>query len=379
MNILVIPDKFKDSLSTHEVVNAISKGVLKQSKLHKIFSIIASDGGDGFLEAISNIYPKFSKIQSKTVNPLGKIINSYYLLDSYNQTAYIELAQASGLELLKNTERDCSKTSTFGTGLQINQAIENGAKKIYIGLGGSATNDAGLGILQAIGFKFLDQNKTELNIIGNNIGEIQKIIIPSINYKNITFFAVNDVNNLLLGKNGATYTYALQKGAKKSDLPKLEKGMNSFFELSQKLIPNLKDIPGFGAAGGTCFGLSTFLNAKIISGIDFIFGFNEIDKLLFNNNIDIIITGEGKIDDQTYYGKFIKGVTDKAKKFEIPVIAICGVNKLNNRTIDELGLYQIHQIKSKNISTKSSMENASELIENKICKVLNHLKEKPLP
>ena len=379
MNILVIPDKFKDSLSAHDVVKAISKGILKQSKSHKIISIIASDGGDGFLEAILKVHPKFKKIQSKTLNPLGKNIASHYLHDSNNQTAYIELAQASGLELLKESERNCNKTSTFGTGLQIKQAIENGAKNVYIGLGGSATNDAGLGILQALGFKFIDQNKAELTISGNNIGEIQKIIVPQNNYKNTNFYTVNDVNNLLLGKHGATYTYALQKGANKSDLPILEKGMKSLFELSKKYFPKLKDTPGFGAAGGTCFGLTTFLNAEIISGTDFLFELNNFNKLMSNNIIDLIITGEGKIDDQTYYGKFIKGVSDKARQFKIPVIAICGVNKLNNRTIEELGLYQIYQIKSKNISTKSSMKNASELIENKIFEVLSHLNEKPLP
>lgn len=377
MNILIIPDKFKDSLSAGEVINAISKGTLKHNKSHKIYSITASDGGDGFLEAISQVYPNFEKIQTITVNPLGKNITSDYLFDSKSQNAYIELAKSSGLSLLKEKERNCNKTSTYGTGIQVKQAIQKGAKNIYIGLGGSATNDGGTGILRALDFKFLDKNNISLSTKGDNLSKIASIETPEQGFKDINFYTVNDVNNLLLGKQGATYTYASQKGAKKKDLPLLEKGMSNLFLKSKVLIPDLKDTPGFGAAGGSCFGLSTFLNAKIISGTDFLFQLNKLHLNLKNNNIDLIITGEGKIDKQTLHGKFIAGITAIAKTYKIPVIVICGISKLDKKSEKELGV-TIYPIKTENISIKESMEKAAELIENKIFDILCDLKTKPL-
>lgn len=374
MNILVIPDKFKDALSVKKVISAITNGIYKHSKSHKVIPIIASDGGDGFLDAIIQVYPNIKKVTTKTVNPFGETILALYLFDPLNQTAYIELAQASGLALLNTKERNCKKTSTFGTGLQIKQAIENGAKSIYIGLGGSATNDGGTGLLRALGYSFLDKKNRKISTNANNLIQIDKISLPIISLENINFYAVNDVNNLLLGQDGATYTYALQKGAKKYDLPDLENGMKNLFISSQNYFPSLIDTHGFGAAGGTCFGLNTFLNAEIISGIDFIFNLNNIDKLLANSNIDLIITGEGKIDTQTLHGKFIKGVLRVSKKYSVPVIAICGVSELDKNNSIYSNLFKVYPIKSKNITTKESIENSANLIEKKIVVALNNFK-----
>ena len=377
MNILVIPDKFKDSLTAHQVVKAISNGINRCDKSFKIHSIIASDGGDGFLDAIYQVHPEFKLISMDTVNPFGESITAHYLFDRKDQTAYIEIAQASGLALLKESDRDCKKTSTFGTGLQIKHAIQKGAKNIYIGLGGSATNDGGTGILRALGFEFLDKNNNSLETKGNSLNDIVTIKTSKHDLKNINFFTVNDVNNLLLGKQGATYTYARQKGAKEKDLPLLEKGMNNLFQKSKILIPDLKDKPGFGAAGGTCFGLSTFVNAKIITGTDFIFQLNKLVKILENNTIDLIITGEGKIDNQTLHGKFIAGITSKASAYKIPVIVVCGTSTLDKEAKKKLGI-KIYPIKTENISLKESMVNAAKLIENKIYVALCEFNTKPL-
>jgi len=373
MNILIIPDKFKDSLTAGQVVNAISKGINRCNLTHKIISIIASDGGDGFLNAIHQVHPGFEKITMNSVNPLGKKITAEYLFSDKDHTAYIELAKASGLELLKKSERNCNDTSTFGSGLQIKHALLNGAKNIYIGLGGSATNDGATGILRALGFKFLDRTNNLLETNGSSLQDIATIILPDKDLKNINFFTVNDVNNLLLGNSGATFTYALQKGATKSDLPVLEKGMENYFLQSKKLFPNLEDTSGFGAAGGTSFGLSTFLDAKIISGTDFLFQLNDLDKLLSKRKIDLIITGEGKIDKQTLNGKFIAGITAKAKDFKIPIIVICGISTLDEKSENELNVAGIYPIKTKDISTIESMKNAAKLIEQKAFDILNDL------
>ncbi|MCD6544206.1 MAG: glycerate kinase [Flavobacteriaceae bacterium] len=377
MHILVIPDKFKDSLTAGQVVKAISRGIIRCNKTYHISKVIASDGGDGFLDAIYQVHPDLKFISVYTVNPFGKSITANYLFNSKNHTAYIELAQASGFALLNESDRDCSRTSTYGTGLQIKHAIQKAAKNIYIGLGGSATNDGGTGILRALGFKFLDKKNVSLATNGDNLSKIVDIKIPKQGFKEINFFTVNDVNNLLLGKQGATYTYARQKGAKEKDLPLLEKGMNNLFQRSKIFNPNLKDTSGFGAAGGSCFGLNTFLNAKIISGTDFLFRLNKLDKILKNNNIDLIITGEGKIDKQTLHGKFIAGITSKANAFKIPVIAICGISTLNKEAEKKLGA-NIYPIKTENISLKESMENAAKLIENKTFIALQEFNTKPL-
>jgi len=377
MHILVIPDKFKGSLTANQVVSAISQGIIKCDKSYHISKVIASDGGDGFLDAIYQVHSDFEIINTITVNPLGESITANYLFDPVDQSAYIELAQTSGLILLNKNQRNCNFTSTYGTGIQIKHAIEKGVKNIYVGLGGSATNDGGTGILRALGFKFLDKNNDPLKTTGGNLSEITNIIPPDQGFTNINFFTVNDVNNLLLGKQGATYTYALQKGAAKKEVPLLEKGMMNLFQKSKKLLPKLTDLTGFGAAGGTCFGLYTFLKADIISGTDFLFQLNNIDKLLDNNNVDLIITGEGKIDEQTLHGKFIHGITTKAKRFKIPTIVICGISTLDKKSEKELGV-TIYPIKTKDITAKESMANAAKLIEDKTFNILQGLKTKPL-
>ncbi len=370
MNILVVPDKFKDSLSAKEVITAITIGIQKHNIDHNIFSILASDGGDGFLDALLQVYPTLQTINTKTVNAVGNPIISKYLFDQQNKVAYIELAQSSGLASLASDERDCKITSTFGTGLQIKHAIDKGAKKVFIGIGGSATNDGGTGIAHALGVQFLNSDQKVVFPQGNSLIDIHSIIIPQNNFNNIEFNVINDVTNKLLGNNGATYTYAKQKGASNVDLPKLELGMKNLFDKTKDILHNLEDLPGFGAAGGTGFGLATIFNAKIIPGIDFIFDKNNIDKILAKNHIDLIITGEGKIDDQTINGKFIVGVKNKAEKYKIPVIAICGICQLKDYTIDDLGLHSIYPIKTKDISSEESIKNAAKLIEDRVYEIL---------
>ncbi len=370
MNILVVPDKFKDSLSAKEVITAITIGIQKNNIDHNIFSIMASDGGDGFLDALLQVYPTLQTINTKTVNAVGDPIISNYLFDQHNKVAYIELAQSSGLASLAPDKRDCKITSTFGTGLQIKHAIDKGAKKVFIGIGGSATNDGGTGIAHALGVQFLNSDQKVVFPQGNSLIDIHSIIIPQNNFNNIEFNVINDVTNKLLGNNGATYTYAKQKGASNVDLPKLELGMKNLFDKTKDILHNLEDLPGFGAAGGTGFGLATIFNAKIIPGIDFIFDKNNIDKILAKNHIDLIITGEGKIDDQTINGKFIVGVKNKAEKYKIPVIAICGICQLKDYTIDDLGLHSIYPIKTKDISSEESIKNAAKLIEDRVYEIL---------
>jgi len=204
MKVLLIPDKFKGSLSAHEVIASITRGVRKVHPQASINSIVASDGGDGFLDSIlENVNCEVVKCDS--VDPLGRAIETEYLYNNIDNSAFIELAKASGVALLKASEQDVMQSSTLGTGLLIKDAILKGAVSIYIGLGGSATNDAGLGIAQALGYYFLDDLANQITPVGSNLSKIKSIHKKrnAISLKGISFFAVNDVDNPLFGKDGA--------------------------------------------------------------------------------------------------------------------------------------------------------------------------------
>ncbi len=365
MKVLLIPDKFKGSLDAKEVIRAISKGIYQVHPDAKIFSVLASDGGDGFLNAVSENLD-CAEIKMDTVDPLNRVVKADHLYDTTTKTAYIELAKASGLELLHDAERDVMRTSTYGTGLQIRHAIENGATKVYLGLGGSATNDAGTGIAKAMGYCFLNDLGYELEPVGgqlSNIATIEKIDgAPDL--KAISFYAVNDVDNPLYGKQGAAFVYAEQKGASSIEVRQLDKGLRHLESIvKDQLNKNAAQLPGAGAAGGTAYGLNVFLNAEFISGIDFVLGLAKVNQLLADHHFNYIITGEGKFDRQTLHGKLIKGVIDLGKRYQVPVIAVCGQSDIDSAQSKSIGLEQILEIKDTAKSLQYSMDNAAWLIE----------------
>ena len=368
MNYLLIPDKFKGSLTAKEVITSISNGIIRANNSATIYSVIASDGGDGFLDAVANNID-CAVISVETVDPLGQPIIAPYLLNKTNSTGYIEMAKASGLELLKQSERSALKTSSFGTGVQILDAIKNGAKTIYIGLGGSATNDAGLGIAMAFGYAFLDANGQALSPIGDNLGKVAKIHKPveSKLVDGVSIFAVNDVNNPLFGANGAAYVYAKQKGASNQEIKYLDHGLQHLNTvIEEQLFAQNALVPGAGAAGGAAFGLKTFFNAEFISGIDFLLELAQVSEIIKKNTIEYIITGEGKIDDQTSNGKLVKGVVTMAQKFNIPVIGVCGVLELSSEQVQRMGMQTAFQIVNPDKGVEYSIKNAALLVEDVI-------------
>jgi len=256
-------------------------------------------------------YKTCISIQVIAQNPLGKLIQSYYLYNQKSNSAFIEMANTSGMELLELTERNPLLTSTLGTGNQIKDAINKGVKRIYIGLGGSATNDAGIGLAHALGYRFLDQNGQELEPVGGSLNDIVKIDDSKVSklVKEVSFYAVNDVNNPLFGQRGAAFVYAKQKGADDAMIEKLDSGLQNLDHIvTQQFGCENAEIPGSGAAGGTAYGLKTFLNAEFISGIDFILDLAGVHELLSNENFNVLVTGEGKIDQQTLSGNLIQGV-----------------------------------------------------------------------
>ena len=374
MNFLLVPDKFKGSLSAKQVVEAISRAISDICPQAHIYSVSASDGGDGFLDSVRS-YVELEAIKTATTDPLGRKISTEYLMNPQTAEAYIELAKASGMELLSDEQRNPMLTSTTGTGIQIRDAILNGADKIYIGLGGSATNEAGLGIATACGFSFLDEFGNSLKPIGKNLAKISSIKPSNFlkEYKNLKIYAVNDVDNPLFGRKGAAWVYAAQKGANKEEAEFLDNGLKHLHTIVKaEMEKDYADIPGSGAAGGTAYGL----NADYISGTDFIFKLAGIDKLIETNSINYIITGEGKIDDQTLRGKLIHGVCQLGKNYNIPVIVVCGVSEVNKKQLKVMGNVEVLEIRDTSKPLSYSIENASALIESGMAKFLkNRIKD----
>lgn len=364
MKFLLIPDKFKGSLTSEEVARSIQLGIEKVLPRASFYAVKASDGGDGFLNAIAHYKPCIG-IQTIGEDAIGRTRLCTYLYNREESAAYIELANASGMELLGIKERNPMKTSTYGTGLQIKDAIEKGARNIYVGLGGSATNDGGMGIAHALGFEFLDDEGNTLKPIGENLLHIHDIDTTSVSVllRKISFFAVNDVSNPLFGPNGASFVYAKQKGASSNAVLKLDKGLQNLHKVvERKFGKDNSVLPGAGAAGGTAYGLISFLNAEFLHGIDFILKLSEIETTLASEPFDYIITGEGKIDAQTLSGKLVQGVLHLGKKFNIPVIAVCGQLAVEFGILKETGIAHVIEIQDTGKSLSFNMKNAQDLL-----------------
>lgn len=355
--IIIIPDSFKGSLSSLEVCNAIEEGILKVFKDARIKKIPVADGGEGTVDSI--IYAAGGKIKRiKARNPLGEIIEAKYGLIDENK-AVIEMAEASGLTLIK--EKNPLKSSTYGTGEIIKDAIENGIKEILIGIGGSATNDCGIGMANALGYRFLDKDGKELEAIAKNMIKIAKIDDSNV-YKKLFEVKINvacDVKNPLYGKDGATAIYGAQKGVTKESFDILDEGLKNVAKLvKEKFNKEIDYIEGSGAAGGLGGGLIAFCNAELKSGIDAV-----LDIIDFENEIkdvSLIITGEGAIDGQTKKGKVPVGISRRSNN--IPVIAIVGDIREGAEAVYDMGIVSIMPALKRAMSLEEAMANSKSLI-----------------
>ena len=333
--IIIASDSFKGSVSSIEVANSAEKAVNTVFPNCEVIKIPVADGGEGTTEAL--VYAMDGRmVTCKVHDPLMNIIEAGYGILGDGRTAVIEMASASGLPLVPKENRNPLFTTTYGTGELIKDALEKGCRQFLIGIGGSATNDAGTGMLQALGFRFFDNKDDELGQGGEIMGRICSIddsqALPLI--KESTFTIACDVNNPFSGENGAAFIYARQKGADDEMIRILDKYMQKFAELINKNKGiDLNKIPGAGAAGGLGGGCIAFLPAQLKPGIEMV-----LEALHFEERIkgaDLIITGEGKLDKQTGMGKAPSGVLFSAQKQNIPVIAIGGsieeTEELNNK------------------------------------------------
>ena len=372
MRYLLLPDKFKDSLTSGEVINSLKKGILSFDSKAEFQSYIISDGGEGFLESLDSLND-FKRIKVKSKDSLNNQINSYYLIDEKMDRAYIELAKCSGLVNLPKSNRNPLYTSTYGTGIEIKDALEKGVKEIFIGIGGSSTNDLGLGIFSALGIVFLDKNNNEIMPNGSNLSKIDKLIMAESiknKIKKIKWFIVNDVENILFGEKGAAYTYAKQKGANQEEIQELESGGNSAHEVLLEFFnKDYSKIKGAGAAGGCGYGLKLLTEGEFINGIDILLDIIDIDTTI-EGGINYIITGEGQIDHQTLNGKVVFSLTKRLKHFNIPIVLICGKNLLKENEWKSLGVEGLIALSDRGHSDSYCMQNAKQLIEKEIADYL---------
>lgn len=339
MKFILAPDKFKGSLTGLQFCKIVEQTIKMILPDSEILNLPLSDGGDGTIE-ILEYHLKGELINLEVNDPLFRTTKASYLYIDNIKTAFIEMAAASGLALLKAEEQNCYYTTTIGTGEVILDAIKRGVKTIILGIGGSATNDCGVGMAAALGYKFIDKNGFELSPIGKNLSKIHHIKTDNVigNLNDIEFKVACDVKNPLHGLQGAAYIYGPQKGASKEEIALLDNGLKHISKLfSEQFNKDVQIIKGSGAAGGMGAGSIVFLNAELQSGIDLVKQLIEFDKKIYDS--DWIITGEGKLDSQTLSGKTIKGVLASAKAKNIKVATFCGALDLDENSSENFGIH----------------------------------------
>jgi glycerate kinase len=377
MKIIIAPDSFKGSLTAQEAAVAMAQGVRSALPAAETDLLPMADGGEGSLDALISATNGIGK-EIEVLDPLGRPIKGRYGVLGDGKTAVIEMAAVSGLLLLNNRERNPLKTSTYGTGQLIRHALESGFRELVICLGGSSTNDCGTGMAQALGVRFFRKDGSEIaqNMCGELMGEVDSLDVSNLPsaIRQSEVAAACDVRNPLLGEKGTSLIYSPQKGATPEIARRLEENMKSFVEVAEKTTGRrVRDIPGAGAAGGLGAGLMLFLDAELRSGIDIV-----LDACKFIERIkdaDLILTGEGKIDNQTAFGKTIAGIALKAKSANVPVIAFGGIVE-DAENLRELGIKKIYPISQSPISLQQSMAEAAVLLQNAVEKAMQEYKGK---
>ncbi len=338
MKFVLAPDKYKGSLTGRQFCDAVESGIKKVFPEAEMVKKPLADGGDGTIEVVMDYL--HAEMVSVTVNdPLFREIESAYLLSGDGKTAFIEMSEASGYKLLAKSEMNCMHTTSLGTGEMVVDAIEKGAKNIVLGIGGSATNDGGMGMAMALGYEFLDKDGQVLEPVGRNLIHVKHISKEKVHGKlsEINVQVACDVNNPLHGKQGAAHIYGPQKGASPDEVVFLDQGLENFAQVLHAVFKvDVQQIPGAGAAGGMGAGTHVFLNAHLTPGVDLVMQLARFDEAL--ENADWVITGEGQMDGQTFSGKTINGVVRSAQAKNIPVAAFCGSMEVSIEDMQKMGL-----------------------------------------
>jgi glycerate kinase len=374
MKIIIAPDSFKGSLSALEVCENIEIGIKKVLDSTEIVRVPMADGGEGTVQSLVDATGG-KLISLRVKDPLMRSIDAFYGILGDGNTAVIEMAAASGITLLSKDERNPMETTTYGTGEIIVHALDMGCRNFIIGIGGSATNDGGAGMLHPLGVKLLDGNGYEIGFGGGNLDKLCSIDLSEIDsrLKLCNIVAACDVDNPLCGEKGASYIFGPQKGADESMIITLDNNLSHYADkIEEYLGVSIKNYPGAGAAGGLGGGLLAFLNAKLQPGINIVIETTSLEDKL--KDADLVITGEGMVDYQTQYGKTPYGVAKLAKKYNIPVIAIAGGIGKDAEDLYSKGFDSIFSIVDKPMTLEDAMENSELLVQKTAERIMRVLK-----
>jgi glycerate 2-kinase len=340
MKVLITPDKFKGTLDAIKVCQAIQEALHESGMKYDVQAIPMADGGEGTCDMLTE-FSKGRKVKLRVLDPFFREIEAAYGISGDGTIAFVEMATASGLQLLKPEERNALLGTTYGTGQLIGHALDQGVKSVIMGVGGSGTNDAGIGMAQALGARFNDSTGKKLEPIGKNLRDIHSIDMSKLHprLKEVSFTAICDVSNPFYGPQGAAHVFGPQKGADAEAVKFLDEGLRNFALIVRNQFGLDINFPGAGAGGGLGGGAKVFFNVIFQPGIQFITEFIGLERLVQLS--DVIITGEGKMDEQTLSGKVVKGMADLALKYSKPLFVVVGKNELNSEKISSLGIKKI--------------------------------------
>lgn len=354
--IVVASDSFKGSLTSLQVAQSVERAVSEVCPSCEVVKVNVADGGEGTMEALHQTLGG-RKVTLSVSDPLGRPVDATYVILDDGNTAVLEMSAASGLTLLTPAERNPSKTSTLGTGELIRDALDKGCRRFLIGIGGSATNDAGMGMLHALGYRFLDVYGAELDPVGASMINVASIDMSSRHQAlcSAEFVVACDVSAPLYGPEGASHIFAPQKGADKDMVEALDNGLRHFAEVSRSVMRyDYASIEGSGAAGGLGFAFMQFLCTRLESGVDMVLDAIHFDEIL--QGADLVITGEGSVDSQTLTGKTPLGVAQHVLRQGIPVVAIGGSVTLDKSQAHCAGFKDVLQVTPEDMPLSEAMK-----------------------
>ncbi|EIF8947116.1 glycerate kinase [Vibrio cholerae] len=338
MKVVIAPDSFKESLTAKQVCDAIQAGLARVWHDAKFVAIPIADGGEGTVQSLVDA-TQGRLVEVKVMGPQGKRVEAFYGMLGDNQTAVIEMAAASGLHHVPLVQRDPKLTTSFGTGELIRHALDQGVTKLIIGLGGSATNDGGVGMLAALGARFTNADGDPIQLTGGGLRELTHIDLQDFDprLQNSDILVACDVNNPLCGDKGASAVFGPQKGATPEDVQLLDGTLRQFGLLTEKVTGKMVlESAGAGAAGGMGAALLAYAQARLRPGIEIVLETVQLAHQV--SDADLVITGEGRIDSQTVHGKTPMGVAKVAKRFDVPVLALCGCTGDNYQAVYQCGI-----------------------------------------
>ncbi|HCJ7302082.1 TPA: glycerate kinase [Vibrio cholerae] len=368
MKVVIAPDSFKESLTAKQVCDAIQAGLARVWHDAKFVAIPVADGGEGTVQSLVDA-TQGRLVEVKVMGPQGKRVEAFYGMLGDNQTAVIEMAAASGLHHVPLVQRDPKLTTSFGTGELIRHALDQGVTKLIIGLGGSATNDGGVGMLAALGARFTNADGDPIQLTGGGLRELTHIDLQDFDprLQNCDILVACDVNNPLCGDKGASAVFGPQKGATPEDVQLLDGTLRQFGLLTEKVTGKMVlESAGAGAAGGMGAALLAYAQARLRPGIEIVLETVQLAHQV--SDADLVITGEGRIDSQTVHGKTPMGVAKVAKRFDVPVLALCGCTGDNYQAVYQCGIDAVFAAVPRAMSLEDALKesdfNLADLAEN---------------